>query len=1095
MGRSFGEFTSHSYTATMPSTISQLSVHMDVKAVENKPETIYDWGSVDPKALTDVLHRKTRRPQKCTHKCMGSAMDTSGSGSNEGLPLDQKLVQAEDFLSDYYKDAENHVPPAMSLEQRLPAVTKQLKDVGYYDLTADELEWGARTAWRNAPRCPARVVWKKLTVFDCRKDTTTDGMFAAICRHLEVSLNMGNIQPAITIFRERRPGLKDIRVWNNLVVSFAGYEQEDGSYIGDPTGVDLTKIAEGLGWRGAGGRFDLLPWILSGEDGEPKLYDIPQKYIDNLPLTVDIKHPTIKAIGEMGLKWFTLPGVASMMAEIGGVQFPAAPFAGWYQETEISGRDLLDTQRYNLLEPLGEAMQLDMSSNTTLWKDTVALELNKAVLDSYKNAQVSIVDHYTQADQFMEHMAAEYKTRGGCPADWVWIVPPQSGSLVPTYHQEMLRYNLSPSFEYQEKPWLSYNKQPRKLSFKALGWTMLLGQSIFHKLIKQRKKVAILYGTETGQSKRFANQAMDIFMSTFRCTLLPLDNNENMYKEIEASDIAIFISSTFGSGEAPAMSLGFDSELRRLLRIKYGAPQTWLQGLNFAVFGLGSSAYVDLAAFGHFLDTSLTTLGCKQLTPLGVGDELKNQKGSFQAWVTKAFKAAIKLFNINVPEQKLNGILKTMHVVKQFKWDTAHSDKRETVGSALAAVYNQRIVDVTLTKRTSLHNEKSEPSTMLLDFTYENQDSQGPTYQPGDHLGLFPANRREDIEMLRSRMSDLPPSKDEPLILLESTNGRFWRQAQDFPQLLRCDDLMAYVVDISRLPDQDVLRMMMKYAGKEDKEKLDLLVTDQEQYETWAKKKNNLCDALREFPSVSIPSAEVLGHVPSIQNRLYSIASTMNKSKDKVSLVVGVDEIKKEGDERRFGLCSGLLQNVGIGTKFPAFFKTANFRLPEDPSKPVIMVAAGSGIAPFRGFWQDRERKAKEGFNVGPTILIFGCRKKSMDLLKEETDKFGDEEEGWLRSFSRGPKMTRVTAMSKEEGEPRNYVQDLVEEHRHVLNKLWLEAGGSLYVCGKVAMAVGVQESLVALVRKVQGVGKEEADAVIDKCREEGRYQEDIFTA
>ena len=68
-----------------------------------------------------------------------------------------------------------------------------------------------------------------------------------------------------------------------------------------------------------------------------------------------------------------------------------------------------------------------------LW---VVLEGN---VESYKEAKITIVDHYTQAEQFMEHMAAEYKVRGGCPADWVWLVPPMSGSLVPTYHQEMLR--------------------------------------------------------------------------------------------------------------------------------------------------------------------------------------------------------------------------------------------------------------------------------------------------------------------------------------------------------------------------------------------------------------------------------------------------------------------------------------------------------------------------------------------------------------------------------------------------------------------------------------------------------------------------------
>ena len=146
-----------------------------------------------------------------------------------------------------------------------------------------------------------------------------------------------------------------------------------------------------------------------------------------------IEHPSLEAITGLGLQWLGMPAVSSMMLECGGLQFPGAPFAGWYQGdqlttpapvasshlspagTEVASRDFLDPQRYNLLRPLGEAMGLDMSSNATLWKvravcmfitectecdqDEVALELNKAVLHSYKMAGVTIVDHFTQADQ------------------------------------------------------------------------------------------------------------------------------------------------------------------------------------------------------------------------------------------------------------------------------------------------------------------------------------------------------------------------------------------------------------------------------------------------------------------------------------------------------------------------------------------------------------------------------------------------------------------------------------------------------------------------------------------------------------------------
>ena len=137
--------------------------------------------------MTDVLYKKAFRPQKCEQKCMGSAMDHQGEGSNKPMALEKKLVQAEEFLRDYYQDGEHHDEPTVGEEERGEEVKRQLEAKGYYKLTKDELVWGARTAWRNAPRCPARVIWKKLIVFDCRQLTDTDMMFMAICRHLEVT--------------------------------------------------------------------------------------------------------------------------------------------------------------------------------------------------------------------------------------------------------------------------------------------------------------------------------------------------------------------------------------------------------------------------------------------------------------------------------------------------------------------------------------------------------------------------------------------------------------------------------------------------------------------------------------------------------------------------------------------------------------------------------------------------------------------------------------------------------------------------------------------------------------------------------------------
>ena len=91
-------------------------------------------------------------------------------------------------------------------------------------------------------------------------------------------------------------------------------------------------------------------------------------------------------------------------------------------------------------------MGLDSTHNRTLWKDRVALEFNAAILHSFAKAGVSIVDQHSASEQFMEHFRNEMRERGGCPADWVWLTPSQSGSLTPVYHQETLHYHLSPKY-------------------------------------------------------------------------------------------------------------------------------------------------------------------------------------------------------------------------------------------------------------------------------------------------------------------------------------------------------------------------------------------------------------------------------------------------------------------------------------------------------------------------------------------------------------------------------------------------------------------------------------------------------------------------
>ncbi len=94
-------------------------------------------------------------------------------------------------------------------------------------------------------------------------------------------------------------------------------------------------------------------------------------------------------------------------------------------------------------------MGLDTKTNSSLWKDKALLELNYSILYSFQKAGVTITDHHSASESFMKHYENENKLRGGCPADWVWIVPPMSTHLTPVFHLEMLNYSLKPSYEYQ----------------------------------------------------------------------------------------------------------------------------------------------------------------------------------------------------------------------------------------------------------------------------------------------------------------------------------------------------------------------------------------------------------------------------------------------------------------------------------------------------------------------------------------------------------------------------------------------------------------------------------------------------------------------
>jgi nitric-oxide synthase, bacterial len=336
------------------------------------------------------------------------------------------------------------------LSDRLRVVRREIDQTGTYWHTQAELTHGARVAWRNSNRCIGRLFWESLRLRDMRHVTTEEEVFASCVEHLNEAYNGGKILPMMTVFPAADPGSAGLRIWNPQLIRYAGYRQADGSVTGDPLNCELTDAVRALGWRGgAGTRFDVLPLVIQFPGRSPRLFELPRDAVVEVPLT----HPDLDWFASLGLKWHALPALSCMRLEIGGVNYTAAPFNGWYMGTEIGARNFADEFRYNMLPVIAGKMGLDTRSDRSLWIDRALVELNVAVNHSFTLAKISLVDHHTAARQFMRHTEREQQAERAITGDWTWLVPPMSGATTPVFHREYNNANEKPNFFNQGEPW------------------------------------------------------------------------------------------------------------------------------------------------------------------------------------------------------------------------------------------------------------------------------------------------------------------------------------------------------------------------------------------------------------------------------------------------------------------------------------------------------------------------------------------------------------------------------------------------------------------------------------------------------------------
>ncbi len=345
----------------------------------------------------------------------------------DGAPADRASA-AEELLRQFATENGGNISAT-----RIEAVRAEISARGWYRQTREELEFACRLAWRNNRRCIGRRYWQTLEVADARDAVTAGDIFEACVAHLRRSTNGGKIQPLITVFAPADGEGRGPVIHNYQLIRYAGYRQSDGTVLGDPAEVVFTERVMAAGWKPPVqcSAFDVLPLVIETPEEGERLFIIPQDAV----LEVPIIHPTFAWFEELGLKWHALPAVSNMVLDAGGVRYTAAPFSGYYMETEIAARNFGDAERYNLLPVVADRMDPAMRSRDPFWRDRALVELCAAVLYSFRQAGVTMVDHHAASRQFMEHLAEEKAQGRIVPGDWSWLVPPVSGSASPVFHR------------------------------------------------------------------------------------------------------------------------------------------------------------------------------------------------------------------------------------------------------------------------------------------------------------------------------------------------------------------------------------------------------------------------------------------------------------------------------------------------------------------------------------------------------------------------------------------------------------------------------------------------------------------------------------
>jgi sulfite reductase (NADPH) flavoprotein alpha-component len=371
----------------------------------------------------------------------------------------------------------------------------------------------------------------------------------------------------------------------------------------------------------------------------------------------------------------------------------------------------------------------------------------------------------------------------------------------------------------------------------------------------------------------------------------------------------------------------------------------------------------------------------------------------------------------------------------------------------------------TVTKNYLLNGPDSDKETRHLAFSLE----EGMSYTPGDAIGVIPENRAQSVAEVLAALGFTGEERVLDHYKVEISFEEALRTRLTIGKLARGTiGQYAKLAGASAVGGRGHAELKL-LCGPDNKARA-------EEY-CWGRE---FIDLLHDFPGAAGTPQELFNVLPRLVPRLYSIASSQLAHPGIAETTVRVVRYETHG-RGRLGVASGQLgERAHVGQTLPIFLHdNQNFRLPADPSIPVIMVGPGTGVAPFRAFLEERQITGATGDNW----LVFGDQHRASDFLYE--DQF--------TAMQRDGILTRLdTAFSRDQGE-KIYVQDRMQQQAPALYD-WLERGAYFYVCGDATrMAKSVEQALLDAVAKGSGGTLDQAAEYLSTMKKQRRYQRDVY--